>query len=125
MKQITCITCPIGCRITIDVVNDEYVFSGNRCARGADFAKTEMTSPTRSLTTTVRTAFLQMPVLAVRTNGEVPKEKLNEIIRELSKIVVTEKIGIGGTVAANILGTGCDIIATSDMLVLLKEENLW
>jgi len=124
MKQITCITCPIGCRITIDVVNGEYVFSGNKCARGLNFAKTEMTSPTRSLTTTVRTAFVQMPVLPVRTNGEVPKEKIKNIIRELSKVTVTEKTGIGETVVENILGTGCDIIATSDMLAKLKEENL-
>jgi len=121
MKQITCITCPIGCRITIDVANGEYSFSGNKCTRGLEFAKNEMTSPVRSLTTTVRTSFPQMPVLSVRTNGEVPKEKIKEIIRELSKIVITEKIGIGETVAANILGTGCDIIATSNML---KEESL-
>jgi len=120
MKQITCITCPIGCRVTIDFTNGEYVFSGNKCARGLEFAKNEMTSPVRSLTTTVRTSFPQMPVLPVRTNGEVPKEKIKEIIRELSKIVITEKIGIGETIAANILGTGCDIIATSNML---KEET--
>jgi len=121
MKQITCITCPIGCRITVDFTNGEYVFLGNKCARGLEFAKNEMTSPVRSLTTTVRTSFPQMPVLPVRTNGEVPKEKIREIIRELSKVVITEKIGIGETVAANILGTGCDIIATSNML---KEESL-
>jgi CxxC motif-containing protein len=120
MKQITCITCPIGCRITIDFANGEYSFSGNKCAQGLEFAKNEMTSPVRSLTTTVRTSFPQMPVLPVRTNGEVPKEKIKEIIRELSKIVISEKIGIGETVAANILGTGCDIIATSNML---KEES--
>jgi len=120
MKQITCITCPIGCRVTIDAVNGEYSFSGNKCARGLEFAKNEMTSPVRSLTTTVRTSFPQMPVLPVRTNGEVPKEKIREIIRELSKFVITEKIGIGETVAANILGTGRDIIATSNML---KEES--
>ena len=120
MKQITCITCPIGCRITIDITNGEYSFLGNKCARGLEFAKNEMTSPVRSLTTTVRTSFPQMPVLPVRTNGEVPKEKIREIIRELSKFVITEKIGIGETVAANILGTGCDIIATSNML---KEES--
>ena len=116
MKQITCITCPIGCRVTIDTVDGGYVFSGNRCLRGKKFAETEMTAPVRSLTTTVRTVFPQMPVLPVRTRGEVPKEKIPEIIRELLKITITEKTGIGETVAANILGTGCDIIATSDML---------
>jgi len=116
MKQITCITCPIGCRISIDVMEDGYVFSGNKCAKGKDFAKTEMTSPVRSLTTTVRTVFPGAPVLPVRTNGEVPKEKIKEIIRELSGIIITGKIEIGEIVAADILGTGCDIIASSDML---------
>jgi len=116
MKQITCIICPIGCRVTIDILDGGYVFSGNRCARGEKFAKTEMTAPVRSLTTTVRTVFPHMPVLPVRTSGEVPKEKIAAIIHELSKITITEHIGIGETVVANILGTGCDIIATSDML---------
>jgi len=121
MKQITCITCPIGCRITANVVNGEYIFFGNKCPKGVHFARTELTSPVRSLTTTVRTVFPEMPVLPVRTSGEVSKKKMTEIIRELSKVVVTEKIGIGETVAANILGTGCNIIAASNML---KEESL-
>jgi len=116
MKQITCITCPIGCRITIDLADGEYIFSGNNCARGENFARTEMTAPLRSLTTTVRTAFPHIPVLPVRTRGEVPKEKITAIIRALSKITITEETGIGDVVAADILGTGCDIIATSDML---------
>ena len=116
MKQLTCITCPIGCRITVDTAGGKYVFSGNQCKRGAEFAETELTSPMRSLTTTVRTAFPGVPVLPVRTNGEVPKGKITEIIRELSRITITKKIGIGETVAANIAGTGCDIIATSDSL---------
>lgn len=121
MKQITCITCPIGCRIAIEVIDGQYSFSGNRCEKGKEFAKTELTSPVRSLTTTVWTAFADMPVLPVRTSGEVPKEKIKEIMRELSKIKITEKIGIGETVAANILGTNCDIIVTSDML---RSESL-
>jgi CxxC motif-containing protein len=67
-----------------------------------------------------------MPVLPVRTNGEVPKEKITEIMRELSKIKITERTGIGETVAADILGTGCDIIATSDIIStsdMLREKN--
>jgi len=116
MKQITCITCPIGCRIIVDGEKGAYTFSGNKCPKGAEFAQTEMTFPVRSLSTTVRTTFPDMPVLPVRTNGEVPKERINDIIHVLSKLTITEKIGIGETVAANILETGCDIIATSDRL---------
>ena len=116
MKQLTCITCPIGCRITVDTSEGKHTFSGNQCKRGAEFAQTELTSPMRSLTTTVRTVFPDAPVLPVRTRGEVPKGKITEIIRELSRVTVTERIGIGEIIIANAAGTGCDIIATSDIL---------
>ena len=120
MKQITCIICPIGCRITvdtsIDTSNSEYVFSGNQCKRGIEFSKAEITSPVRTLTTTVRTAFPQTPVVPIRTSGEVPKEKIPEIMKVLSKIEISEKTGIGEKLITNILDTKCDIIITSDML---------
>ncbi|MCL2762850.1 MAG: DUF1667 domain-containing protein [Treponema sp.] len=113
--QLTCIVCPIGCRITIESQNDVYTFSGNRCPRGAEFAQVELTAPTRSLTTTVRTIFPEMPVLPVRTAGEVPKALIPAIMRELAKVVVSERIPIGEPVVRDVLGTGCDIITTSGM----------
>jgi len=74
------------------------------------------TTLARSITTTVRTAFPRIPVLPVRTNGEVPEDKVTEIIRELSKVVIKEKIGIGDIIIANVLGTGCDVIAASNIM---------
>jgi len=120
MKQIICITCPIGCRIMAGVVGGKDIFFGNKCPKGIHFAKTELTSPVRSLTTTVRTAFPGIPVLPVKIDGEIPKGKTTEIIYELSKIVITERIGIGETVAVNISGTRRNVIAASNML---KEEG--
>ncbi len=122
MKQLTCIVCPIGCRITAEIKDGQYVFSGNRCARGEEFALAELAAPRRSLTTTMRTAFRGMPVLPVRTNGEIPKDMIPSVMRALKNVTVTERIGIGETVVSDILGTGCDIIATSDMLKSDKEE---
>ena len=110
--QLTCVICPVGCRIAICAVKKTFAVSGNKCYKGIDFAKAEVTSPVRSLTTTVRTVFPDIPVLPVKTNCEVPKDKIKDIIKILSKIVITKKINIGDTVAANILGTGCDIVAT-------------
>lgn len=124
MKQLTCIVCPIGCRIIAEIRDGEYEFSGNRCARGAEFAKTELTAPKRSLTTTVRTTFRNMPVMPVRTNGEIPKEMIPNIMYELGKVLVSERIGIGDIVVKDILGSGCDIIATSDMLKSAEGEGL-
>lgn len=123
MKELTCIVCPNGCRIAAQMQDGQYVFSGNRCTRGLEFAVTELTAPMRSITTTVRTVFLEMPVLPVRTKGEVPKEMIPEIIRELAKVLISEKIGIGETVAADILGSGVDVIATSNQLKSAEEKE--
>ena len=123
MKELTCIVCPNGCRILAGMRNGQFVFSGNRCARGLEFAGTELTAPMRSITTTVRTVFHDLPVLPVRTKGEVPKEMIPAIIRELAKVLISEKIGIGETIAANILGSGVDVVATSNLLKSGEEKE--
>jgi len=115
MKEITCIICNIGCRITIDNVDGRFVLSENKCPKGIEFAKKEMTHPVRSLTTTVRTIFPEKPVLPVKTKGKVPKKKIPEILDALSKLVITDYVCIGETVVINIMGTGCDVIATCDL----------
>ena len=116
MKRFTCIVCPIGCRVSIETRDGDYVISGNRCQRGAEFARSELLAPMRSLTTTVRTVFPEAPVLPVRTKGEVPKEIIPKLMMELSKVLLTERKYIGETLVSDILGTGCDIIVTSDIL---------
>jgi len=81
------------------------------------FAAAEMNAPIKSLKTMVRTVFPDIPVLPVMTDREVPEKKVKKIIRELSKIVITKRLGFGDKVACNILKTGCDAIAASDMLL--------
>ncbi len=116
MQELTCIVCPNGCRISVEFKDGDYVFSGNKCVRGIEFARAELTAPTRSVTTTVKTAFSGMPVLPVRTNGEIPKKMIPVLIHALASVVVTQPVGIGETVIEDVLGTGCDVIATSDIL---------
>jgi CxxC motif-containing protein len=89
---------------------------GNACKRGVDFAEAEMTNPTRSLTTTVRTSLPGIPVLPVRTDGEIPKEKIMEAMRALSNVVISRELDCGDTVYENIAGSGVKVIATSDLL---------
>ena len=116
MKQITCISCPIGCRITASLVNGEFTCTGNNCKRGEEFARAELVSPVRSFATTVRTIFPGIPVLPVRTKVEVPKETIKEIMRSLKAITITERIGIGDSIITAVAETECDIIATSNIL---------
>ena len=86
--------------------------SGNRCIRGNAFAGTELTNPTRSITTTVKTVFEDFPFLPVRTNGEVPKYAVAAVLEELQRLVVTKRMVCGDVVLENAAETGVNIIAT-------------
>jgi len=123
LKELYCITCPTGCRLIITEDNGGYTVEGNGCKKGAEFAVTEMTNPTRSLTTTVRTTFPGIPVLPVRTDGEIPKGKIMEAMKDIREIVVDHEIDCGDTVLEDLLGTGVRVIATSDALVRLARSN--
>jgi CxxC motif-containing protein len=116
MKEILCITCPNGCRLKVEETPTGFSVTGNRCERGAAFAVTEMTNPKRTVTTTVRTAFPETPVLPVRTAGEIPKGRIRDLMRLLAKVTVTEKAGIGDAVVKDALGLGVDVIAASNVL---------
>jgi len=118
MKTILCIVCPNGCRLSVEKSTEAegYVISGNKCKRGIDFAIAEITNPMRTLTTTIRTSFPGVPVLPVRTAGEIPKGKIREAMNCINAITVSRPLGIGETVAENILGLGVDVIVTSDIL---------
>jgi CxxC motif-containing protein len=99
-----------------EMKDGEITVSGNSCRRGANFAKAELTNPTRSLTTTVRTVFPGVPALPVRTDGEIPKGMVREAVRALGAVTVDQKIGCGDIVLEDVAGSGCRVIATSDIL---------
>ena len=116
MKQLVCIGCPRGCRLTIDEKDGEYIVTGNTCPRGKEFAISEMTAPKRTICSTVKTVFPDVPVLPVRVSGDIPKEKIFDVMREINAVTLKERIGRGDAVIKNVLGLGVDVIATSDLL---------
>jgi len=98
------------------------VVEGNKCEKGREFAYAEMSNPSRTLTTTVRTKFPGVPVLSVRTSEEIPRDKLMTAMRELSEIVIEEELGCGDTVVEDIAKTGVSVIVTSSALMQLGAE---
>jgi len=122
MKKMYCITCPAGCQLTVIGSGFDMVVEGNKCERGREFAEHEMSNPTRTLTTTVRTKFPGVPVISVRTNGEIPRDKLMIAMHELSDVVVEEELSCGDTVVEDIANTGVSVIITSSVLMQLGEE---
>lgn len=116
MKELVCITCPNSCCMTAELVNGEWKVTGNKCKRGEAFAKSEMTCPMRIFSTTVRTAWAEVPVLPVRVSGEIPRDKIFEVAEKISKITVREPLGRGEILIPDVLGLSVDVIITSDCL---------
>ncbi|MDR1928050.1 MAG: DUF1667 domain-containing protein [Oscillospiraceae bacterium] len=113
--ELICITCPAGCALQVEQEGGALRVRGNACKRGLAFAQAELTHPTRSLTSTVRTSFAQAPALPVRSDRELPKGRIPAVMRFLARITVEERLGCGDVVAALPGGEG-NIIATSDLL---------
>ena len=116
MKELTCIICPNGCRLIVD---DDLNISGNLCNRGEQFAKQELTNPQRSITSTCKTKFINVPVVPVKTDGTIAKDLIKEIVKEINKVTIIERLGIGEIVIENVLNTGVNIIMCTN---ILKEE---
>ena len=115
-KDLTCICCPLGCQITVELENGEVVsVTGNTCMRGDDYARKEVTSPTRIVTSTVKVTGGKSSVISVKTKSDIPKEKIFECVKALKEVEVQAPIAIGDVVLSNVAGTGVDIVATKDV----------
>lgn len=112
-RNFVCILCPRGCRIKVD---NEGNITGNHCKRGLGYVQTEMTAPTRVVTSTVKTAFKETPRVSVKTSVPVPKGMIMEVMAEINKVVVDKPMGIGEVIIKNVLDTGSDIILTKSCL---------
>ena len=117
-REIVCITCPNSClmEVTADEAGQVTGVSGNRCPKGADFAKSEIAHPVRTLCTTVRTVYKDCPVLPVRVDGTVPKEKIRDAMNAIGQITVDRPAGIGDVVLEDLLGLGVNVVVTSGVL---------
>ena len=115
VRTIPCITCPAGCMIKVTYRDGKVLdVSGNSCERGDAYARAEVTSPVRLITSTVRTKGLNSPVVSVRTKDPVPKDMTDKIMRAIKDVVITAPVSVGDAVIKNVCKTGTDIVATTE-----------
>ena len=116
VKNLTCINCPMGCALTVEMNGDEVVnVTGNTCNRGDVYARKEMTNPTRIVTSTVKVTGGTSDTVSVKTKEDIPKGKIFECIRELKNVTIQAPVQIGDVIVANIADTGVDIVATRNV----------
>ncbi len=113
-KTLTCIVCPRGCLLTVALTEKGEVAAvgGNLCPRGKTYAEAECTHPVRTVTTTVRTE--DGAVVACKTAGPVPKEKVFEVMRAINKTTAPSRIRVGDVLIQNVADTDVDVVATAE-----------
>ena len=115
VKVIRCIVCPTGCQIQAISKGSDIVFEGYTCKRGLEYAEQEYFEPKRILTTTIMVENGFLPLIPVRTDKPIRKEKLNEALIEIAKTKVNAPIKMGEILIESILGLESNIIASRDL----------
>lgn len=116
-RELTCIGCPLGCAVAVETGEDGQIVSvtGNTCKRGDDYARKEVTNPTRIVTSTVKVEGGALDMVSVKTKSDIPKNKIFACVEGLKGICVKAPVHIGDTIAENIAGTGVDVVATKEI----------
>ena len=114
-REMVCIVCPMGCALTIQQEKDELRVTGNRCPRGEQYAKQELTAPLRNIASTVRVHNGVLPVVPVKTDREIPKEKIFDTMALINAVEVEAPIRCGECIIPHLFGTDANIVATRDL----------
>jgi len=115
-KDIRCIICPTGCLVHVENINGELIIEGHSCNRGEEYAREEFIAPKRILTTTIRVENGFLPLVPIRSDSPIPKEKLQETLNEIARRKVKAPIKMGDVLIENVLGLEINIIASRDLI---------
>ncbi len=108
--RFTCIVCPLGCAVEVKVEDGRVIgVTGHTCPRGEEWAIQEVTNPKRVVMSVVPVEGGALPTVSVKTVEPIPKEKIPELMRFLSKLKLKAPIKIGDVVAE---WEGIKIVAT-------------
>jgi CxxC motif-containing protein len=129
-RELTCITCPIGCALVAErdsaegVAGGELAVSGNRCPRGAAYAREELLAPKRTVTATCRAGAIQgsragdsareqtIRRIPCRTSAPFPRERVDELLAAIYALEAPLPVESGRVLIRDALGLGIDVVAT-------------
>jgi len=111
--NLTCIVCPIGCRMEATRADDGTIteVTGNTCPRGKKYALSELTNPVRTLTSTVRIMGAAEEFLPVKTDSPIPKGKMFDAMDALRSIQAKAPVTVGDVLAENFMAEGVNLVA--------------
>ena len=115
-RELICIGCPMGCPIVVEMEDGKVLsVTGNTCPRGESYARKEVTNPTRIVTTTVRVDGGKVAMINVKTERDIPKDKIFECIAALRGVTMKAPVHIGDIILENVADTGVNIVAAGNV----------
>ena len=117
MKKIfTCIICPNGCEIEVELDKDKIInIEGATCKKGKEYVNQELINPQRNISSSVKVVNGDLDIVSVRLNNTIPKDKIFEVMDEIKKIQVKAPVKMGDIIEHNILDLNVDLIATKNI----------
>lgn len=112
-RDMTCIICPRGCALKVEINGDNITVTGNSCPKGRQYAVDESTNPMRTVTSSVRVENREDTMVSVKTASPIPKEKIFEVMRLIRAKSVCAPVGIGDIIIKDVFGT--NIVATKNI----------
>ena len=114
-RELTCISCPMGCQMMVCIDNEDIRVTGNTCKRGEIYAKKEVTDPRRVVTSSVRVKNGEFIRVSVKTETDIPKDKIFDCMVDIFKAEAIAPVKIGDIIIENCAGTGIAVVATRNV----------
>jgi len=89
--------------------------TGATCRRGAAYVEQELTCPKRTIASSVTVKNGELPLVSVRLDTAVPKERILDVMAEIKKLRLEAPVHIGECVIENVLGLGSNVIVTKNV----------
>ena len=115
MEQvITCINCPMGCRLTVAVDGETVArVEGNVCKRGVEYARQEALTPVRTVTALMRAGNRAKP-FSVKTAAPIPKRLIFACVNAIYDAKPLAPLSCGDVIIPDVCETGVPVVATQD-----------
>lgn len=114
-KEMICILCPNGCNLAVffDEKNPNgFKVENALCPKGKEYAHNEIFSPRRTVTSSVLIEGGELPLVSVKTDKPIPKDKIFDVMKEIKKLRVSAPIRSGEIILRNVAGTEANLVAT-------------
>jgi CxxC motif-containing protein len=114
-KKLICLSCPIGCHLTVRQQSDGIAVEGNRCPKGLDYAREEYYSPKRVVTATCGTSSQRIHRAPVRSDAPVPMDQIEGLLDAIYRLNLKPPLRSGQIVIEDFNNTGVNVVLSTDL----------